>query len=233
MRGALHERPFASSQRIEQLRLALLITGLAGDIAQEFAAIAELRDRKWRRQYEVGIILLLRARMMLQMIAAISAGLGKNRIGTKPLAQGQIGFLVGRQAAMRPVMHQDGKPELPRADDADRQQIGQRIRPPRHQCDRTQYQRPRMRDQGRALPGRTLPDGDQLILGEKIAGTHAKRSHEAVSPSDEFLSPRSPTRRSRAPSSVDVAVACSPSARNNSLHISSPARPMAKPSTIT
>src|SRR6185437_15220587 len=120
----------------------------------------------------------------------------------------------------------------PRADDADRQQIGQRIGPPRNQRDRAQYQRPRVGDQGRALPGRTLPHGVQLILGEKIAGAHAKRSHEVVSPSDEVL-PRSPTRRSRAPSSVDAAVACAPSARNSSLHISSAARPIANPSTIT
>src|SRR6185437_933608 len=130
-------------------------------------------------------------------------------------------------------MHQDGKPELPRADDADRQQIGQRIGPPRDQRDRAQYQRPRMGDQGRALPGRTLPDGVQLILSKKIAGAHAKRSHEAASPSDEVLPPCSPTRRSRAPSSVDAAVACAPSARNSSLHISSAARPIANPSTIT
>jgi hypothetical protein len=68
------------------LRLALLIAGLPGDIAQEFAAVAHLRDRKRRRQDESGIVVLLGARVMLQMIAAIGARLGKDRIGAEPLA---------------------------------------------------------------------------------------------------------------------------------------------------
>jgi hypothetical protein len=135
MRSALRQRPFLWTECIEQLRLALLIAGPAGDIAQELAAITDPCDRKRRRQDEIGIVLLLCARMMLQMIAAIGAGLGENRIGAEPLAQGQIDLLVRRQASMRAVVHQDREPELPRTDDAHRQQKGQRVRPPCHQCD--------------------------------------------------------------------------------------------------
>src|SRR5689334_24042646 len=109
MRGALAPRPILRSQRVEELRLALLIAGLPGDVANELATIAELRDGKRRRQHEIRIVLLLRARVVLEMIAPIAARLGKERIGAEPLAQRQIGPLVGRQAAMRAVMHEDRK----------------------------------------------------------------------------------------------------------------------------
>ena len=209
MRGALRERPFLRPERIQQLRLALLVAGLPGDIAHELAAIAHPGDRKRRRQHQIRIVFLLRARVMLQMIAAIGAGLGEDRIGAEPLAQRQIDLLVGRQASMRAVMHQDREPELARADDAHRQQKGQRIGPPRHQRDRAQYQRPRMRDQGDPLPRHALAHGDQLILVQEVAGTHAKRGHDDLSPSDVFESEasRSPTRRSRVLSPAVLVVA--------------------------
>src|SRR4029453_553870 len=125
------------------------------------------------------------------------------------LAQRQVDLLVGRQTAMRAVMHQDRKPELARADDAHRQQKGQRVGPPRPQRDRSQYQRPRMRDQGDTLPGHALAYGDQLILVQEVAGTHAERSHDDLSPSDvsELEASRSPTRRSRVLSSAGFVVA--------------------------
>ena len=82
---------------------------------------------------------------------------------------------------MRAVMHQDREPELARADDANRQQKGQRVGPPRDQRDRPEDQRPGMRDQGDALPRHALAHGDQLILVQKVAGTHAKRGHDDVS----------------------------------------------------
>ena len=182
MRGALRERPFLRPERIQQLRLALLVSSPSGDIAQELAAVADPGDRERRRQNEIRIVFLLRTRMMLQVIAAIGAGLGKNRIGAKPLAERQIDLLVRRQASMRAVMHQDGEPELARTDDADRQQKGQRIGPPCDQRNRPQYQRPCMRDQGHPLPRHALTYGDQLILAQKVTGTHAKRGHDDPSP---------------------------------------------------
>ena len=118
MRGALRERPFIRSpSALSNCALRCCVAGLAGDIAPEFAAIAQPGDRKRRRQDQIGIVVLLRARMMLQMIAAIGAGLGEDRIGAEPLAQRQVDLLVRRQAAMRAVMHQDREPELARADD--------------------------------------------------------------------------------------------------------------------
>ena len=86
IQGALRKRPFRRTQRVEQLRFTLVVAGLPGDVADELAAIAQPRNRKRRRQHEIGIILLLRPRMMLQMIPAIGPGLGKNRIGAEPLA---------------------------------------------------------------------------------------------------------------------------------------------------
>src|SRR3954469_4201794 len=132
---------------------------------------------------------------MLQMIAAIGAGFGEDRIGAEPLAERQVDLLVRRQTSMRAVMHQDRKSELARADDADSQQKGQRIGPPGHQRDRSQYQHPRMRDQGYPLPRHALAHGDQLILVQEVAGTHAKRGHDEVSMSGL---PLSSTRRSLA-----------------------------------
>ena len=62
--------------------------------------------------------MLLRAGVMLQMIAAIGAGLGEDRIGAEPLAQRHVQLLAVGKAAMGAVMHQDRKPELARADHA-------------------------------------------------------------------------------------------------------------------
>src|SRR5689334_11690884 len=228
------ERPFLRAERVEKLRFALLVAGLPDDIAQEFAAIAHAGDRKRRRQHEIRIVLLLRARVMLQVITPIGAGLGEDRIGAEPLAQHQIDLLVCRQASMRAVMHQDRKPELARADDADRQQEGQRVGPPRDQGDRTQDQRPGMRDQGNPLPRHALAHGDQLILVQEVAGTHAKRGHDA-SPSNKSESDvsRSSTRRSRMLLSAVLVVAWSPSTRSISAPISSADLPIAWPSTVT
>ena len=94
MRGALRQRPFLRAERIRAIAPCAAGSRSARDIAQELAAIAHLRDRKRRRQHQIGIVLLLRARMMLQMIAAIGARLGEDRIGAEPLAQRQIGLLV-------------------------------------------------------------------------------------------------------------------------------------------
>src|ERR1700730_16232148 len=122
MRGALRPRPFLWPERVQELRLALLIAGPASDIAEELAAITCPGDREWRRQHQIGIVFLLRARMMLQMIEAISAGFGKDRIGAEPLAPRQVDFLARRQTTMRAIMHREREPELAGADDAHRQQ---------------------------------------------------------------------------------------------------------------
>jgi hypothetical protein len=47
MRGALRQRPFRKAKRIKQLRLALLIAGLPGDIAQELAVGAGISEAVW------------------------------------------------------------------------------------------------------------------------------------------------------------------------------------------
>ena len=69
--------------------------------------------------------MLLRARVMLQMITAIGARLRKNRVGAEPLAQQQIGLFIRRQTAMRAVMHEDRQSQLARANDFDGEWIDQ------------------------------------------------------------------------------------------------------------
>jgi hypothetical protein len=78
---------------------------------------------------------------------------------------------------MRTVMHQDRKAKLARADDGDGDDVGDRIGPPRNQSDRTNDQRPGVRNECDALLGDALAHVGQLIIGQEIPGTHAKRGH--------------------------------------------------------
>src|SRR5581483_7499685 len=155
---------------------------------------------------EVGIVGLLRAGVMLQMIAAIGAGLRENRIGAEPLAQEKIGLLVRRQATMRAIMHEDCESQLPRTDDSDRKWIGQqdkrRMRAARDQRNRARDQRPGVHDHRDALPGEALAHSDELVVAEDIAGMHAKRGHDWISPSDVASLP---TRRNALPATLLVA----------------------------
>ncbi|MEY9481445.1 hypothetical protein ABH981_005658 [Bradyrhizobium ottawaense] len=115
--------------------------------------------------------------MVLKVVTPVAARLSKQRIGAEPLAQGQIGFLISGQAAMCAIMHQDREAQLARADDCDGEGIGDRIGPPRDQGDRANDQRPGVRDQRNTFPGHTLSHVGKLVVGQEIAGTHAKRGH--------------------------------------------------------
>lgn len=114
---------------------------------------------------------------MLKVIAPIAARLREERIGAEPLAQGQIGLLVSGQAAMRAVMHQDCEPELARTDDGNGENVGNRVGPPRHQHDRRDNECPGVGDQRDAFPGHALAHVGELVVGQEIAGTHAKCGH--------------------------------------------------------
>ena len=110
---------------------------------------------------------------------------------------------------MRAVMHQDREPELARADDAHRQQ---KVSGLGHHA--TSAIDPNISAHAcaiRAMPFQrhALAHGDQLILVQEVAGTHAKRGHDDLSLSGESESEasRSPTRRSRVLSSAILAVA--------------------------
>src|SRR5258708_23373825 len=91
-----------------------------------------------------------------------------------------------------------------------------------------------MHDQRDAFPGRAQAYGDQLIFGQKIAGTHAKRGHDEVSLSGESEADalRSPTTRRRALSPAGFFLACSPQTRRISPHHSSRETPTAWPPTV-
>ena len=84
---ALLEGPFGLAERVQDLRLALLIAGLTGNVAHHLAPKALACDGKRRGKNEIGIFRLLRVRVMLQVIAAIGARLRHHRIGTEPLAE--------------------------------------------------------------------------------------------------------------------------------------------------
>src|SRR5690606_26205197 len=120
-------RPVGFAECVEDLCLALLIAGLAGDVAKDLPLEALARDGKGRSQTEVRVFLLLRMHMMLEMIAPIGARLRHHRVGAEPLAEKGVELLVLCQHAMRPVMHQNGKAKLPRADHHDGEDIGERI----------------------------------------------------------------------------------------------------------
>ena len=61
-----------------------------------------------------------------------------------------------------------------------------------------------MCNQGDAFPRHALTHGDQLVFVQEVAGTHAKRGHDEVSPSGLSLSS---TRRSLALSATGGVVA--------------------------
>src|SRR5436190_18232984 len=103
MTQALRGRPCGIAERIEDLRLALLVAGLAGDVAPELAAIARSCDRERRREHEVRIVILLGMGVMGEVIAPIGARIGIDRISAQPLAQREVARLAAREATMRAV----------------------------------------------------------------------------------------------------------------------------------
>src|SRR5204863_10035785 len=115
--------PCGIPERVEDMRLALLVAGLPRNIAPELAAVARLGDRKRLGQHEIGIVLLLGARMMGEMIAAVRERFGEERIGAEPLAEKQVALFAARQAAVRAVMHQDRQAQLARTDQDDRNDV--------------------------------------------------------------------------------------------------------------
>src|SRR5207247_274493 len=176
----------------------------------------------------------LRARVMLQMIAAIGLGFGEHRIGAQPLAESHVQFLAVRQATVGAVMHQDRKPELARADNRNRQHEGERIGPQRNHRDRAKNERPCMRDQGNALPGGPRAYLDQLLLGHQVAGANAKCGHGCFSLLLDALSGAEfPVLTTLSRAAAGGASACGPSRRSISAASWSGERPIACPSSVT
>src|SRR3954469_5285605 len=144
-------------------------------------------------------------------------------------------FLAIGQTTVRAIMHKDREPELTRADNNNRQHEGEGIGPHRDHRDRTEDQRPCMRDQGNALPRRARAYLDQLLLAHEVASANPKCGHRYFSLSaDEILASRFPalTTLSRAAPAAGAS-ACGPSRRSISAASASGERPIACPSRLT
>src|SRR5262245_42710654 len=173
MAQAPHNRPAGIAERIEDLRLPLLVTGLSREIAPELAAIARPGDRERRRQHEIGVALLLRVGVMGEVIPAIGQGIREYRVGAQPLAEGQVARLVARKAPVRALMHEDGKAELARADHHDGENVGERVGEDRDEGDRPKYDGPGMSDEREAPPFDTPAQGGKLVRRKELPGSDA------------------------------------------------------------
>jgi hypothetical protein len=117
--------------------------------------------------------MLLGAGVVRHVIGAVGARVGKDRIGTEPLAQRHVAGLVAREAAVRPLVHEDREAELARADQHDGEHVGQRIGQQRNERDRSQNDRPGMGDERDALPFHALAQLGQLRRRHQLADRHA------------------------------------------------------------
>src|SRR6185437_914783 len=115
----LYERLTRFSKRTEELGLALLEARLAREIADHLAAEAGLGDGKFGGEPEIGIVRLLRAAMMDEVIVPIADHFAENRIGAEPLAGPFVPPTRLHKDTVGGVVHQDRETELTAADDDD------------------------------------------------------------------------------------------------------------------
>src|SRR4029078_10804547 len=96
------------AERIEDLRLSLLVPGLTSDVAPELAAIARLGSVRRCGEHKGGVVLLLRVGVMGEVITAIGVRVCEYWKSAKPLAEGHIARRVSRQAAVCAVARESG-----------------------------------------------------------------------------------------------------------------------------
>ena len=113
--------------------------------------------------------------MVRQMIGAIGEQIAACRSARWPLTQPVIGLAVGVQQAMRAIMHQDRKPQLPPAQYRQRQRRHQNAGEPviipcrRAAKGRKGDSHPTMQHQPDAAPPRQGGDGAPVLCGENVA----------------------------------------------------------------
>ena len=118
---------------------------------------------------------------MLEMVPAVGARLGEDRVGAQPVRQAVVRVVVGRQATVRAFVHENAETELARADDHDREHERQRIRNKRDKRDGRGDDAPGMGDHPDATPGRTGADAGELVGGEDLFdGQASGESHAAI-----------------------------------------------------
>jgi len=79
---------------------------IAEQIANHLAPKTRTADRERRRQTQVRVVSLLRIPVVLQMVWTVTRQAGADRIAAEPAANPVIDARVGKQRAMRGVMHQ-------------------------------------------------------------------------------------------------------------------------------
>src|SRR5690606_8059106 len=96
-----------------------------------------------------------------------------HRVGAEPLAEKGVELLVLCQHAMRPVMHQNGKAKLPRADHHDGEDIGERIWEGDENGHRPEDYAPGMKNKPCATQIRAFAHQRDLARRENILRKHA------------------------------------------------------------
>jgi hypothetical protein len=174
---SLAERLAGFTQCTEELRLALFVAGLPRQIAEHLAPEAFLGDGKFGGETEIGIVRLLRAAMMHEMVMAITDHLAENRIGAQPLTGPFVPPTRLHQNAVGGVMHQDRETKLTAADDDDSSQECERVRPDRIDRHRRADYDPGMEHAERARDVGALAQACHLLKREDLGRIEALNVH--------------------------------------------------------
>ena len=127
MQSAFLMRKVFIAPGTRKLGFTLLIGGLSGQVADHFSNETFARDRKRCRQNKIGVVFLLCAHVVLQMITAIGVRARQQRIGTEKIAEYFVKFAMRAQRVMRRIMHQNSQTQLARADNHHGQHKSQRV----------------------------------------------------------------------------------------------------------
>jgi len=159
-----------------ELSLALLEKGLARQVADRLALQARAAGGEGRGQRQVGVLRLLRELVVRQMIGAIGVKVAAGRGAGEPLAQKIVHLAVGMEQAVRAFVHQNGKAQLPTAQNSQRHrccdEAGNPAPLPCCRCAKSGecHDCPRMHNQPDPAPGRDRRDAHPFFRPEYLAG---------------------------------------------------------------
>ena len=117
-----------------------LHAGLAGEVAEELAQKARARGGEGQGERQVRVEVRLRVPVVHEVVAAIGAHVRQDRRAAEPATGELVQPAAAEQRVVRSLVHEDREPELPRSDDRDGKEEGERVRPPGEErdgeCDR-------------------------------------------------------------------------------------------------
>ena len=160
--------------RDRELVAALLEKGLAGQVADDLAPHAGLAGREGSGQAEIGIFALLGETVMGQMIGAVAVQIAAGRRAGQPLAGKIIGLAPGVEQAVRRFVHQDRQPQLPPADqhqrDRGRDQPGEPVPLPEQSgaAGDQRHHQPAVQRQPQSVPARHASQRRPFLAGEYL-----------------------------------------------------------------